>query len=78
MNFQQGAEQKAAHLGMPAAGVAHLVMKVGLKVCYGSGYGVRGIEGRLGWAAHAEWAALAHAEWAPQAEGRMNFQRGAE
>jgi hypothetical protein len=34
-----------SHLGIPAR-VAGLVTKI----CYGSGYGVREIEGRLGWA----------------------------
>ena len=70
MNFQRGAEQKDAHLGIPA-GVADLVMRKSLEVCYGSGHGVRGIEGCLGWAIRVE-----------QAEGRMNFhiifQRSAE
>jgi hypothetical protein len=43
MNCQRGAEQKDAHLGIPA-GVADLAMKKSLEVCYGSGYGVRGVE----------------------------------
>ena len=52
MNSQQGAERKDAPLGM-LAGVAQFVMK-GLKVCYGSRYGVREMEGCLGWAPQAE------------------------